>query len=149
MIEKLPLRQASEPIRTPAGYHILYVVDRRPFASSRPDDVRLNLVQMTLALPVNASPDEVARATADAQKAMSGVRHCPDLHAQARQLKGATSGDLSDVRVGDLARQSPDVRGDPQARSQAAPPVRSASPRACRWSRCAARRAPAACRPAT
>ena len=103
VIEKAPLRQATEPIRTPAGYHILYVVDRRPFASSRPDDVRLNLVQLTLALPVNASPDEVARATADAQKAMSGVRQCSDLHTQARQLKGATSGDLPGVRAGDLA----------------------------------------------
>lgn len=102
-IEKIPLRQASEPIRTPAGYHILFVADRRPFASSRPDDVRLNLVQLTLALPINASADEVARATAEAQKAMSGVRQCADLHVQARQLKGATAGDLSGVRVGDLA----------------------------------------------
>lgn len=103
VVEKIPLRQVSEPIRTPAGYHILYVVDRRPFASARPDDVRLNLVQLTLALPINASPDEVARATAEAQKAMTGIRQCSDLHAQARQLKGATSGDLSGVRVGDLA----------------------------------------------
>jgi len=103
VVEKIPLRQVSEAIRTPAGYHILYVVDRRPFASSRPDDVRLNLVQLTLALPINASADEVARATADAQKAMTGVRQCSDLHVQARQLKGATSGDLSGVRVGDLA----------------------------------------------
>lgn len=103
MIEKLPLRQVSEPIRTPAGWHIVLVVDRRPFATARPDDVRLNLVQMTLALPPNASPDEVNRAAAEAQKAMTAVRQCADLHAQARQLKGATSGDLKDVRVGDLA----------------------------------------------
>jgi peptidyl-prolyl cis-trans isomerase SurA len=101
-IEKLPLRQASDPIRTPAGYHIIFVIDRRPFASARPDDVRLNLVQMTLALPVNATSDEVARATAEAQKAMAGVRSCRDLHAHARDLKGASSGDLANVRVGDL-----------------------------------------------
>lgn len=103
VVEKIPLRQASEAIRSPAGYHVIYVVDRRAFATSRPDDVRLNLTQLTLALPVNASADEVARATAEAQKAMAGVRQCPDMHAQARQLKGATSGDLSSVRVGDLA----------------------------------------------
>jgi peptidyl-prolyl cis-trans isomerase SurA len=102
-IEKLPLRQASDPIRTPSGFHVLYVIDRRPFASARPDDVRLNLVQMTLALPVNASPEETNRATTDAQKAMTAVRQCNDLHAQSRQLKGATAGDLTGVRVGDLA----------------------------------------------
>ena len=102
-MEKLAPRQVSEAIRTPAGYHVLYVVERRPFASARPDDVRLNLVQMTLALPVNATPDEMARATGEAQKAMVGVRSCQDLHVRARELKGATAGDLSNVRVGDLA----------------------------------------------
>jgi peptidyl-prolyl cis-trans isomerase SurA len=102
-IEKAPLRQATEPIRTPAGYHVLYVIDRRPFASAKPDEVRLNLVQMTLALPVNATGDEMARATAEAQKAVVGVRTCQDLHVRARELKGATSGDLNNIRVGDLA----------------------------------------------
>ncbi len=101
-LEKLQPRQYSDPIRTPAGWHILYVVDRRQFAATRADDIRLNLVQMTLALPVNASPDEVNRATAEAQKAMSAVRQCNDLHVQARQIKGATSGDLQGVRSGDL-----------------------------------------------
>lgn len=102
-IERLQPRQYSEPIRTGAGFHILYVADRRAFAAARPDDVRLNLVQMTLALPPNASSEETSRATADAQKAMSGVRQCSDLHAQARLVKGATSGDLNNLRVGDLA----------------------------------------------
>jgi peptidyl-prolyl cis-trans isomerase SurA len=101
-IEKLPLRQASEPIRSPSGYHILLVIDRRQYAQSRPDDVKLNLVQMTLALPINASPDEVARATAEAQKAMAGVRSCNDLRNRERDIKGATSGTLT-VQAGQLA----------------------------------------------
>jgi peptidyl-prolyl cis-trans isomerase SurA len=33
---------------------------------------------------------------------MAGVRTCADLHGRSRELKGATSGDLSGVRVGDL-----------------------------------------------
>ena len=102
-IEKLQPRGYSEPVRSPAGWHILYVIERRQFAAARPDDARLNLVQMTLALPTNASPEETSRASADAQKALSAVRQCGDLHIQARALKGATSGDLTGVRVGDLA----------------------------------------------
>ena len=102
-IDRLQPRQFSEPIRSPGGWHILYVVDRRQFAATRPDDVRLNLVQLTLSLPVNASAEETNRSSADAQKAMTAVRQCTDLHAQARQLKGATSGDLKGVRIGDLA----------------------------------------------
>ncbi|CAN5883918.1 peptidylprolyl isomerase [soil metagenome] len=101
-VEKLPVRQASEPIRSPAGWHILYVIDRRPFAATRAEDTRLNLTQLTLPLPVNASPDEVAKANAEAQKAVAGVRTCADMHVRARELKGATSGDLAGVRVGDL-----------------------------------------------
>ena len=102
-IEKLPLKQASDPIRTPSGWHILYVIDRRSFATAKPDDVRLNLVQLTLALPVNASQEEVNRSTAEAQKAMAAVKQCNDLHAMSREIKGSTAGDLSGVRVGDLA----------------------------------------------
>ena len=102
-IERVQPRTFSDPVRSASGWHILYVVDRRPFAAARPDDVKLNLVQMTLALPTNASPEETSRATAEAQKAMSGVRQCSDLHVQARQVKGSTSGDLNGLRVGDLA----------------------------------------------
>jgi peptidyl-prolyl cis-trans isomerase SurA len=102
-IDKLQPRQFSDAIRSPAGYHILFVVERRQFATTRPDDMRLNLVQLTLSLPVNASAEEVSKASTEAQKAMSAVRQCADLHAQARQMKGATSGDLQGVRIGDLS----------------------------------------------
>ncbi|MFZ5781042.1 MAG: peptidylprolyl isomerase [Pseudomonadota bacterium] len=102
-LQNLPVRQFSEPIRSTSGWHILYVIDRRQFAAARPDDLRLNLTQMTLPLPVNASPDEVNRATTEAQQALAGIRSCNDLHARARELKGATSGDLRSIRVGDLA----------------------------------------------
>jgi len=101
-IDRLAPRQPSEAIRTPAGYHILLVVDRRAFASSKPDDVRLNLVQLTLALPVNASADEEARVKAEAQKLMVPVRQCADLFSQAGQSKGATAGKLDGIRAGDL-----------------------------------------------
>jgi peptidyl-prolyl cis-trans isomerase SurA len=101
-VDKLQVRQFSDPVRSTAGWHILYVIDRRQFAATRPDDMRLNLTQMTLPLPVNASPDEVAKANAEAQKALAGVKSCSDLHTRSRELKGATSGDLSGVRVGDL-----------------------------------------------
>ena len=102
-VEKLQPGQYSEPVRSPAGWHILFVIGRRQFAAARPEDMRLNLVQLTLALPVNATPEETSRASADGQKAMAAVRQCGDLRTQAQNLKGATSGELSGVRVGDLA----------------------------------------------
>jgi len=101
-IERLQPRQQSEPVRTAAGWHIIYVIDRRAFAAARADDARLNVVQMTLPLPVNASAAETERATGDARRVMAAVRQCGDLHAQARPVKGASTGDLS-IRAGDLA----------------------------------------------
>jgi peptidyl-prolyl cis-trans isomerase SurA len=102
-LEKAPLRGTTDPVRTSAGWHILYVAERRNFNSAGPDDIRLNMVQMTLALPVNASAGEVEQAMSEARKAMANVHQCADLHVQARTLKGASSGDLSKVRAGDLA----------------------------------------------
>ena len=101
-IDKLPVRQYSEPVRSASGWHILYVIDRRPFAATRAEDTRLNLTQMTLPLPVNASPEEVNKANGDAQRVMASVKSCSDMHTKARELKGATSGDLQGIRVGDL-----------------------------------------------
>ena len=105
---RLPTRSAPRPGSTSSTSSTAASSPRR-----EPDDVRLNLVQLTLALPVNASAEETSRATAEAQKAMAAVHQCNDLDAQARQLKGATSGRLDNVRVGDLARQSANVRRDP------------------------------------
>ena len=34
---------------------------------------------------------------------MAAVKQCNDLHAMSREIKGSTAGDLSGVRVGDLA----------------------------------------------
>jgi peptidyl-prolyl cis-trans isomerase SurA len=120
-------RHFTEPIRTPAGWHVMFVIDRRTFAVAREDDARLNLVQMTLALPLNATPEEASRATADAQKAMAGVRACADLHLRARELKGATSGDLNGVRAGDLASNPQMYEAVPKLRpGQAAGPFRVA-----------------------
>jgi len=102
-VEKLQPGQYSEPVRSPAGWHIVFIVGRRQFAAARPEDMRLNLVQMTLALPINATPEETSRASADAQKALAAVRQCGDLRTQAQTLKGATAGELNGVRVGDLA----------------------------------------------
>ncbi len=110
--------------------------------------MRLNLTQMTLPLPVNASDNEVAKATADAQKAMTGVRTCSDLHSRSRELKGATSGDLSGVRVGDLQANQQMFEQIPKL-TVGGTAGRSRSPRGCRSWRCAARSAPTDCRRAT
>src|SRR5258708_2099066 len=52
-VEKLPVKQYSEPIRSSAGWQIVYVIDRRQFAATRPDDMRRNPTPLTLPRPTN------------------------------------------------------------------------------------------------
>jgi peptidyl-prolyl cis-trans isomerase SurA len=59
-------------------------------------------VEMTLALPVNATPEQVAETTSEARNIMSRVRQCEDLKSEARKISGATFGELRGLRVGDL-----------------------------------------------
>ncbi len=58
---------------------------------------------------------------------MAAVRQCTDLHAQARTLKGATSGELKGIRVGDLSANREMYESLPRLQpGQAAGPFRVA-----------------------
>lgn len=100
-----PGRVVDQPVRSASGWHILALMDRRTFGAagtSNPAEVRVNVVQLLLPLPANASQDEIARGTAEAQKIMSQVTKCADLRDAARRTRGATSSDVEKLRVGDL-----------------------------------------------
>lgn len=99
-----PGRVVDQPVRTAAGWHILALVDRRTFGSSANNqaEIRVNLVQLLLPLPPNASAAEIARGTGEAQKIMSQVTKCADLRAAAARTRGATTSDRDKLRLGDL-----------------------------------------------
>lgn len=99
-----PGRVVDQPVRTASGWHILALVDRRTFGagSSNPAEVRVNLTQLLMPLPPNASQDEIARGTAEAQRIIAQVAKCDDLRAAAAKTRGATSSDKDKLRVGDL-----------------------------------------------
>ena len=89
-----PGRVTEQPIRSAAGWHILALINRRTFGaagSGNPAEVRVNVVQLLLPLPPNASQDEIARGTAEAQKIMGLVTKCDDLRAAAARTRGATA----------------------------------------------------------
>jgi len=100
-----PGRVVDQPVRTASGWHILALIDRRTFGatgSNNPAEVRVNVVQLLLPLPPNASQDEISRGTAEAQKIISQVNRCADLRAAAARTRGATTSDVDKLRVGDL-----------------------------------------------
>lgn len=100
-----PGRVVDQPVRSASGWHILALVDRRTFGAAsagNPAEVRVSVVQLLLPLPPNASQDEIARSTAEAQKIMAQVSKCADLRALAARTRGATTSDVDKLRVGDL-----------------------------------------------
>lgn len=99
-----PGRVVDQPVRTASGWHILALVDRRTFGagSTNPAEVRVNLTQLLMPLPPNASQDEIARGTAEAQRIIAQVASCADLRAAAAKTRGATASDRDKLRVGDL-----------------------------------------------
>lgn len=100
-----PGRVVDQPVRTASGWHILALIDRRTFGtatSTNPAEIRVNVVQLLLPLPPNASNDEVERSKAEAQKIMAQVTKCADLRAAAARTRGATTSDVDKLRVGDL-----------------------------------------------
>lgn len=65
-------------------------------------DARLNMVQLLLPLPNNASAEEVERQKGVAQGIMSQAKTCADLRRVCGRTKGCTSGDSDGVSVSAL-----------------------------------------------
>ncbi len=98
-----PGRITDQPVRSGAGWHIMALVDRRAFGQGgAPQEIRLHLVQLLLALPTNASATEVELQTSNARQIISKVTKCADLRTLGQRTKGASANDLERVRAGDL-----------------------------------------------
>jgi peptidyl-prolyl cis-trans isomerase SurA len=101
-IAKMNPGEISYPIKTTAGYYILYLLERRTPGQSNAEDTQLALVDVVFPVTPNASPQEQQRAMAQAQHVTDTVKSCDDMakiaHEQAPQLSTQTP----NVRAGDL-----------------------------------------------
>jgi peptidyl-prolyl cis-trans isomerase SurA len=89
--------ELSPPIRTPAGYYLLLVLDRRGGnATTATDDTRLHIVQVVFPLPQQASAAARQAAFAKAESAREAAKNCDDMlrigKEEAPQL--SSEGDL-------------------------------------------------------
>ena len=101
--------QISSPVRSPSGYHILFLRDRRRVAEASPDDVEATLYRLALAIAPNAPQAEVGRALETAEEASRTIRGCDALEARAREL-GA--GDLVRAGRGPIGQLPPAIRAE-------------------------------------
>lgn len=76
---KMKPGEMSYPLRTPGGYYILYMIDRRILGQVNPEDVHLGLSQVVFPLPSTASPAQEQRVMAEAQQVSDAAKSCGEL----------------------------------------------------------------------
>lgn len=106
-IAKMNPQEISYPIRTPAGYYILFLIERQTPGQSSIDDTKLSLVQVIFPLSPEATPPEQQRVMAQAQQVADTAKSCGEMAKIAREQAPQLSTQTPNVRAGDLA---PDLR---------------------------------------
>jgi peptidyl-prolyl cis-trans isomerase SurA len=103
-----PMRpgELSAPIRTPAGYYILLVLDRRNGRVVSQEDTILHIVQVVFPLP--PQPTDAARraAFAEAAAARTDAKSCPDMLRIGKEKapKLSSEGDLRASQISPAMR---------------------------------------------
>lgn len=98
----LPKNAISEPIRTSTGFYIVTVRDRREPARASAGDTMVSLRQILLPLPAGSPPAAVASQQELAQTIGASVRGCEDFSRVTRELGTGISGDLGQLKLGEL-----------------------------------------------
>lgn len=106
-IASLQADQVSDPIATRGGYLIVQVRARRQLDALTPGDVTVDLKQILLALPPDASEADVAFQVALAETIRETVSGCDDMVRMAHETDPTISGELGRMRLDDIA---PDLR---------------------------------------
>ncbi len=78
--------QLSLPVRTPSGYHILIMRDRRRVAEASPEDVVASLHRLALPIPPGTSISDEQQAMATLEEASRTIRGCDALAERAEEL---------------------------------------------------------------
>jgi peptidyl-prolyl cis-trans isomerase SurA len=107
-IAKMNPGEISYPIRTTAGYYILYLIERRTPGQTSIDDTQFSLVEVVFPVAANAPPSEQQRVMAQAQHVSDTAKSCDDMATIAREQAPQFSTQSPNVRAGDLP---PEVKG--------------------------------------
>lgn len=123
-IEALEPNQVSSPIRSPAGYHLLLMLDRRTARGFEVGGVKVTLHQLFLPLSSRPTDGEIQGQIELARTTRDAARGCDDFDALGGELGSPLSGKLGTVELDDLPPHLRDqVR--PLAVDEATEPVRS------------------------
>jgi len=101
-IQKMKPGEMSYPIRTTAGYYLLYLLDRKAPGQADPGQTVLSLVEVVLPLASSASPTEQQQVMAQAQEITSTAKSCGELAKIGRDRAPESSREIPEIKAADL-----------------------------------------------
>ena len=104
-IDKMKPGEMSYPLRTPAGYYLLYLVERRRLGQPNPGDTVLSLVEVAFALAPTAPAEEQQRVAAAAQQVSDSAKSCGELAKLGRERAPQTTREIPSIKAAELPAQ--------------------------------------------
>ncbi len=101
-VRQMQIGEIAGPIRTPIGFHILRLAERRQGSAG---EGRVALSQILLTLPANAGEQEVRAVRERARVARAEIDGCEDVGPVAQRFGSPGSGPLGQVALADLPPQ--------------------------------------------
>ncbi len=91
--------QISDPVPVADGVYILQLRDKHAGAGA----TMVALKQAAIRVPEQATPEQIAAATAKLDTLKAEVKSCNDLEPDAAKLDGVVAGDLGETEISDLS----------------------------------------------
>jgi peptidyl-prolyl cis-trans isomerase SurA len=104
-IDKMGPGQMSYPVRTPAGFYVLYLMDRRIFGTENPEQVTLSLNEVVFPVAPTATPDERAKSQAEAQRVSGEAKSCGEMAKIGAERAPQLSRQIPQLHGSDLPQQ--------------------------------------------
>ena len=116
--------QISPPIRTPSGWVLLALRDRRIVGGADPLKAKIDLRQILIPLDANADADEVENAREKALAVQNELEGCDNIEKAAKKARNSTITDLGQMSISDLAGRFRDTAATLQS-GEASDPIRT------------------------
>lgn len=101
-VGKINPGEMSYPVRTPAGFYILYLMDRRTIGAADPEQIVLSLDEVVFAVPADAPAAERQRIEAEAQQISATAKSCDELAKIGQERAPQLSRRVPQLRASEL-----------------------------------------------
>lgn len=102
-LAELQVGEVSPPIRTPIGYYLIKLHERRRFMATDPSEIRVDLRQVMFGVPEGATQSQIDAARRRASDFTDAAADCGELEQAATRSDGADYLDLGMIGLTQLA----------------------------------------------